>query len=249
MNVPDILVLACFIILMILGGFVLVYSLIRLTKKNAPSELSLPGVKIELKGPAWLVSAAVGAVMLASPVLAAAIQEPENVTTPPPSVQHVRTIPEPSYEAFRFVRDISILDLRSSFEAPWYTHLSGWLPIGEKPRVRPALLKNYMVVRKMSPANEIHLTYGTSGRLDVRCLTHQAELRRAEKTVNDRTTETWEVIADVSSVPVGQDFEIAVEATYWNAFRGESGDDYTTYAHEQTERGTLKKCVNEEKAA
>ena len=40
-----------------------------------------------------------------------------------------------------------------------------------------------------------------------------------------------EVIADVRSVPVGSTFELGVEATYWNAFSGGSGDDYTTYSH------------------
>jgi hypothetical protein len=97
------------------------------------------------------------------------------------------------------------------------------------------VLKNYMVVKKVSPANDIHLTYGTSGRLDVRCLTHAAQFRRAVRTIDDMTTETWEVIADVSQVPVGQEFEIAVEATYWNGFRGALGDDYTTYAQKQSE--------------
>jgi hypothetical protein len=42
-------------------------------------------------------------------------------------------------------------------------------------------------------------------------------------------------MADVSAAPVGRDFEIAVEATYWNGFVGASGDDYTTYSHEQPE--------------
>jgi hypothetical protein len=237
MTIPSILIFLCFIALMVLGAFVLIYSLIRLTRRNAPSQLSLPGIKLQLKGPAWLISAVVGSLMLASPIIAAALQQPDNVTIPPPpaSVQQVRTVPDPTYEAFRFVRDVSLLDLRAATTAPWYTALPGWEIIDKSPRIKPAVLKNYMVVRKVSPANEIHLTYGTTGRLDVRCLTHQAQFRRAVQTEGDKATETWEVIADVGSIPVGQEFEIIVEATYWNAFRGAQGDDYTTYAHNQTE--------------
>lgn len=237
MTIPSLLVILCFITLMILGGFMLVYSIIRLTKRNAPSQLSLPGLKIELKGPAWLLSAAIGSIMLASPIIAAAFQKPDNVTIPPPpaSVQQVQSVPDPTYDAFRFVRDVSILDLRGVTSAPWYKQIPGWQWFDRKPRIKPGVLKNYMVVRKVSPANEIHLTYGTSGRLDVRCLTHAAQYRRAVRTIGEDTAETWEVIANVSQIPVGQEFEIAVEATYWNGFRGAQGDDYTTYAHKQSE--------------
>jgi hypothetical protein len=48
-------------------------------------------------------------------------------------------------------------------------------------------------------------------------------------------TEGWKVIADVSSIPIGTEFQVIVEATYWNAFSGEAGDDYTTYAHNQSD--------------
>jgi uncharacterized protein (DUF2249 family) len=180
----------------------------------------------------------IGSMMLASPIIAATLQKPGNVTIPPPptSVQQVRSIPDPTYESFRFVRDVSLLDLRAVTTAPWYTSLPGWQLINSNQRIKPAVLKNYMVVRKVAPANEIHLTYGTSGRLDVRCLTHQAQLRRAVDMSGEKAAgETWEVIADVSTVPVGQEFEITVEATFWNGFRGEQGDDYTTYGHKQTE--------------
>jgi hypothetical protein len=239
MSIPGFLILCCFVVLMLSGIFVLIYSIVRLTRRDtSPSQLSLPGVKIELKGPAWLLSAVIGAVMLASPIIAAEFQKPANVTVPPPpsSVQSVRSIPDPTYESFRFIRDVSLLDLRSVTAAPWYASIPGWQLIGGGGRIKPAVLKNYMVVRKVAPANEIHLTYGTSGKLDVRCLTHQARLRKAPNMSEDKAVgETWEVIADVSAVPVGQEFEIAVEATFWNGFSGEQGDDYTTYGHKQTE--------------
>jgi hypothetical protein len=237
MDVPNVLLVICFVVLMALGALLLYVAVTRLTKKSTKSQVKLPFLQIEMSGPAWLVAALFGIVMLASPVLAAAFQQAESVTAPPPpaSVQQVRNVPEPNYASFRFTRDTSILDLRAVGEAPWYTALPGWGLIEKKPRIRPAVLKNYMVVRKIAPADRLHLTYGTSGKLDVRCVTHSATYRRAERVQGETTVETWEVIADVSAIPVGQEFEVAVEATYWNAFRGPKGDDYTTYAHEQTE--------------
>ena len=241
MSIPHLMVIICFLILMAVGVFVLVFSLLRLTKKDAPSKVSLPGFKVELSGPAWLIVAIIGATMAASPVIAAAMQRPDNVTIAPRAVEGVRRVLEPSYEAFRFTRDVSILDLRASTTAPWYTYIPG---LGsKKQRTRPGVLKNYMLVRKVSDASEIHLTYGTSGKLDVRCLTHQAKYQKAETLVNGKTVETWDVIADISAVPKGTEFEIAVEATYWNGFTGDSGDDYTTYAHNQSEAEQMSVLV------
>jgi hypothetical protein len=107
--------------------------------------------------------------------------------------------------------------------------------ISKKQRIKPAILKNYMIVKKVDTASFIHLTYGTSGKLNVRCPTHQATFREFERITDGKLTETWEIIADVSTIPIGQEFEIVVEATYWNAFSGKDGDDYTTYGHDQTE--------------
>lgn len=237
MTVPGVVLLLCFIALMILGAFLIVYSVIRLTRSRTPSELKVPALKFELKGPAWLVATFAGCLMVASPILVAALSKPQNVTTPPPpsAVLQVRTIPDPTYRAFRFLRDVSILDLRAALSRPWYAYLPGFKLARSKPRIRPGVLRNYMVVTKLEPIDTIHLVYGTSGRLDVRCLTHEARYEYAEQQRGGTESESWDVIADVSAIPVGQDFEIAVEATYWNGFVGEDGDDYTTYSHEQSE--------------
>jgi hypothetical protein len=234
MNVPAMLVSLCLFLLMGFGVFVILYSVLRLLRNEqggVPAGIKLPWVKIELKGPAWLILAFMGIAMLAAPLIAGALQKPTSVIPPPPSVKKVQRIPDPSYAAFRFVRDVSVLDLRTAASAPWYTHLPGWKQLDRRPRIRPANLTNYMVVRKVGISNDIHLTYATSGRIDLRCLTHSARYRRAEA----KKGETWEVIADVSSVAVNEEFEIAVEATYWNAFSGTNGDDYTTYGHNQTD--------------
>jgi hypothetical protein len=64
----------------------------------------------------------------------------------------------------------------------------------------------------------------------VRCLTHPARYEHASSSSQD----AWDVIADISSVPTGTEFEIAVEATMWNGFSGIDGDDFATSANDQT---------------
>jgi len=232
MDVPACLVAVCLVLLMVGGGFVVVFSLTRLTQNaRSPSRFTVPGLKLEIRGPAWLISATVGAVMLASPVLAVALQRPANVTTAPASVKRVQSIPDPNYKDFRFLRDISVVDLRSVTVSPWYTHLPGWKLVDPRPRIRPASLTNHMVVRKVGSASEIHLVYSTSARLDLRCVTHAAGYHESRSGDAD----TWEVIADVSAVPIGSQFEIIIEATYWGGFWGSHGNDYTTYGHNQSE--------------
>lgn len=227
----------CLLLLILLGVFLFIYSIIGFAKRKSDSHIKLPFIDTELKGPAWLVSIVIGALLVASPILLAAFQKSNNVTVPPPpaSVQHVRKIEEPNYKAFRFIRDVSLLDLRAIESAPWYAQLPGWKWVEGKPRIKPGILKNYMVIKKIDTASFIHINYSTSGKLDIRCPTHLATFRQSESIVDGREIEDWEVIADVSTIPVGQEFELAVEATYWNAFAGEEGDDYTTYGHTQTE--------------
>ncbi len=238
MSIPGSLVTFCFLLMMVLGAFLALYSLLRLARfrQLEPSEVSLPWLKIQLKGPAWLVLILIGTVMLASPIIAAALQQPDNVTMPPATVQHVQKINNTDNPAFLVVRDVSLLDLRDSAAASWYSKLLIWLHLSNrKQRVRPSELKKYLVVRKLAPADTYQMPFATTGLLDVRCVTHNAIYQNSKTIEGSTETDGWNVIADVSTVPVGSDFEIAVEATYWNALNGEAGDDFTTHARKQQE--------------
>jgi hypothetical protein len=172
-----------------------------------------------------------GALMVASPILAAVLErDVVNPFDPPKPARIVPTIPEPNYQAFVFEEDMSYLDLRTSFAQTWYSRLPGWkLLAGPRPRIRPATLTNEMRVRKVAAADKLYLTYTTSGNLDLRCLTHACD---TEVATQDGQL-VGELIADVRNVPVGSDFTIITEVTYWNAFSGRRGDNYTTYTHNQ----------------
>jgi hypothetical protein len=234
MSVPDFLITFCFISLMVLGAYVLVVSIKNFTNKDTPSHISLPGLKIELKGPAWLVSALLGAIMLSSPVIAAAFQGSDNITTAPPSVKNVLDIAKPNYNNLKFARDLSILDLRSIMDEPWYVKIPGWKSISNE-KMNPGVLTNYMIVRKVREVEMIKLVYSTSKKLDIKCISHNAEYRYANTVKHGVSTETWEVSIDISGIPLEQEFEVIVEATYWGGFAGNEGDNYTTYAHSQEE--------------
>ncbi len=236
MSIPGPLVTFCFLIMMVFGAFLCLYSVLRLARyrRLEPSEVALPWLKIDLKGPAWLVLIVIGTVMLASPIIAAALQQPTSVTMPPASVQHVQKINNTDNPAFHVVRDVSLLDLRDSQAASWYSRLLTWLHFrNKKQRIQPSVLKKYLVVEKIAPADTFQMPFATTGILDVHCVTHSAIYQNSKTIEGSTETDGWNVIADVSTVPVGSQFEIAVEATYWNAFIGEEGDDFTTHARKQ----------------
>jgi len=232
--IPNWLISLCLGMLMVIGVVLLFYSIIKLTRRNTPAQITLPGIKLELKGPAWLIVTFFGVIMTASPLIAAQLQQPEAITVPSESTQQVANIREPNYKSFRFTNDVSVLDLRTASTTTWYNKLFNWQS-GKKSKIRPAILRNYMLVKKLEAIDEIHLVYAASGELDVRCLTHDSHYAESPYLGGERLGHVREVIADISAVPVGEVFEIIIEGTYWDSFSGESGDDYTTYTHKQAE--------------
>lgn len=220
MAVSPLILNTCFMALIALGIYV-VAKVVSHPPKGGASEFSLLGSQVRVKGPAWLVMLVVGGVMVGSPIIAAASQQ-SSVTPfePPQPAVRVQTVPEPNYTSFTFVSDLSVLDLRNSFEQPWYTQLPGfsrWR--GTHIRIRPATLTNTMVVRKIAPADLIYIKYSTSGSLDLRCLTYPYTTQLLGN------GDEGQIIADVRSVGVGEEFTIITEVTYWNAFRGKHGED------------------------
>jgi hypothetical protein len=240
MPVPAVLLIICFLALMGFGAFV-VFIAVKHPPKGGRAVFSILKSKFELRGPAWLVMLFLGILMLASPVIVAAMQKMSQ--TPfrlPASATAVLSVPEPNYQSFRFIKDLSQLDLRSTTEQPWFTRLPGWSALaGKHTRIRPATLLNYMVIKKVAAADSIHIKYGTSGTLDLRCLTHAYRVN----TATEDEGFVAEVVADVAAVPVGGTFNLIIEATYWNAFSGAEGDDYTTYGHSQAEQEEIATLI------
>lgn len=213
-------------------GIYVVYEAVRHPPKGGPAEINMLGAKLSLKGPAWLIMIVVGAMMTATPIIAAVAQHNAQAPfEPSKSAKAVDRIEEPDYRDFRFLTDVSYLDLSNSLTKPWYAYLPGWQRVaGHHRHIRPASLINYMTIRKVGPANEIHIVYSTSGLLDLRCLTHKFSVQTA---VDKDNQFVGEIIADVSSIPPNADFTLITQVTYWNAFSGADGDDFSTYTHNQ----------------
>jgi len=177
------------------------------------------------------------ALLITFPVLLSAASSPASTAPAPRSYEKVDRIPDPSYAAFRFLRDTSILDLRGAGRSS----LISRIPIVNE-KSNPANLTNTMRIKKIAQADVISFTYATSGTLDVRCLTRKYTLKVAtekDKHEKGELSQTWEVTVDVSDVAVGEEFEIIVEVTYWNAFDTPGKQWYATYANQQTEPETL----------
>lgn len=183
----------------------------------------------------------VGCILIMFPVLLSATVK-SHVTVPEP--QHVETvdrIPDPNYSAFIFLRDESILDLRGLAKSSLLARMP-WL----SQKSNPVNLLNAMRIRKTAQEDLISFTYATSGKLDIRCLTHRCTLRRAIEADQHGTgelKETWEVTANVANVPVGDEFELIVEATYWNAFDTPEKQWYATYPNRQSQPETVSTLV------
>ena len=149
-----------------------------------------------------------------------------NLNTVPPAtnVKQVQDLPEdPDDTDFETLRDVSVFDLR------------GWkqlAPNEQNPRSSPANYINYLHVKKIRPAKLYKAHYHTSGSgIDLRCMTHSFEIlekQKAEQHSKEGGHE-YEMDVNVEDMPVGKEFLVVIEATYWNSFQGLAGDDASTY--------------------
>ncbi len=180
--VPPILIFVCLGVMVIIGAAAMVYALIRISKPANPDDKSnisipIPGLgKIELGGPSWLILFAVGALMVAFPALVVFAQQTPKTTTPgitDQKVQQAERLIEENVSSFQFVSDLSILDLRQSQETPWYVPIRALFSKDAKQFIKPAILRNVMVVKRRTAAKDSVSRTAPQG-LCFRCLSHAA---------------------------------------------------------------------------
>jgi hypothetical protein len=97
----------------------------------------------------------IGAAMTATPIIAAVVQHNNQAPFEPSApAKAVAQIDEtPAYTGFRFLTDVSYLDLGNSLVQPSYASVPGWKRFaGHHRHIRPATLINYMTIRKIGPA-------------------------------------------------------------------------------------------------
>lgn len=150
-----------------------------------------------------------------------------SVAPDPPSskVSMVAKIEEPNYESFEIIKKVLFLDLRSRRKIPDDKLNERYSPV--------TLLTTFRVIKK-TEKDTISFKYSTTGiGLSSRCLTHYAEWNKAEQADvhGDKILKTsWELVVNVSKMPLNKEFDIVTEVTYWNGFRDEEGDWFSTFA-------------------
>ena len=164
-------------------------------------------------------------------IVQAKASPPVQVVPPSPesNIERVPHLEEPNYEPFVFLKDIRVVDLRARKKIPESM---------KDKRFSPTTWTRYTLARKKREVGSISFQFATTGvGLDPRCLTHPYRLRKAvEPDIHDDRIlkENWEVVVDVSDIPVGENFLIINEATYWNGFRGEESEWASIKAQEGT---------------
>jgi len=227
MTISPFLVAVCFLLMMALGVYV-IYKAISKPPVGGPSEIDAFGSKFVLKGPAWLVMIAVGAIMVALPIIVAMMQKKAmNPSEESAAAKAINAVGDTDPE-FEFVSDTTYLDLRSSLVRPWYTYLRGWTHLpGVNGRIRPSRVMHFTVLKTIAASDLVGLRDSTSGDVDIRCLNYVCE----KAYIPTPGSVTLGVSVHVESVAVGETFTVLTEETYWNAFSGESGDNFSVTTH------------------
>jgi hypothetical protein len=147
-------------------------------------------------------------------------EPPPAGVVPKPDVRPVDELPE-ARSPLDVLKDISVFDLRA------------WRPVpaeGQAGRISPANYINYLHVRKNRDADTLVAHYQTGGyAIDIRCITHKFDVSRKEQPTEHAEGHEYAIEVDVSQEPLGSEFLIVIEATYWNGFRDVMQEAASTY--------------------
>ena len=123
---------------------------------------------------------------------------------------------------FDLLKDISVFDLR------------GWKPVpadAKDSRYSPANYTNYLHLRKKTAAKTYVIRFGTTGyAIDARSMSHSGTLYTTA-TKKDPELKEYALEVDVSSEPIGKDFLLVIEGTYWNGFSNPEKEFASTYTN------------------
>ena len=156
-------------------------------------------------------------------VEAARLPERSGVPTP---AQTVKTLPEETSSGIVTRQDLSVFDLRYATA----TQVGGAMVTGTS-------YLNLLRVSKTSGVDAIVAHYSTSGeRIEFACVTHSCKVFQEAMPVHPGE-HTYALQIDVSREPLGREFLILVQATYWGGFRlSETQQSAYTYTDSDTSR-------------
>src|SRR5215216_1876086 len=141
----------------------------------------------------------------------------------PDQITKTSKLADSSSPGISILKDISIFDLRSWRQVP---------PDQVDKRYSPVNYINYLHVKKTRPEKRLIAHYATGGSaIDLRCITHGAKIYLREDPEEHAGSEVKEyaVEVDIEDVPVGKEFLVVIEATYWNSFQDPLNESASTY--------------------
>lgn len=131
----------------------------------------------------------------------------------------VSTIADPKYDGFKILKNVRIIDLRGRIPVPPEKKATE--------KISPATVVNYILMKRLTEKHFVEFEAATTGMgIDARSLTHKYELitTRQPHFHGNRRVKPVVLNIDVSNEPIGREFLIINEMTFWNGFTGEEGD-------------------------
>jgi hypothetical protein len=168
--------------------------------------------------------------------------KPAASTVPQQEASLVDRIHDPDYDGVHIVKDIRVVDLRSRIPVPPEKRTTA--------KLSPVTWTRYILVKRLSPEKKfMEVEFSTTGfGIDPRCITHKYEVitTRSPHIHGAREVKPYVLKIDISNEPLGKEFLIINEATYWNAFTGER-EEWAGMHAEQDETIALVLLFPEEK--
>jgi hypothetical protein len=139
--------------------------------------------------------------------------------TPTEAVTVVPVFMDPNYEGVEILKDVRIIDVRGRVPVPPEKKTSD--------KISSATWVRYTLMKKLKEKTFVEFESATTGAgIDARSLTHKYELITTKQPHFHGSVRVTPVVLkiDISSEPVGQEFLVINEMTYWNAFTGDDTD-------------------------
>jgi len=147
----------------------------------------------------------------------AAAKDPRVTPAEAPTI--ATTLADPVYDGVEILKDVKVVDLRGRVAVPPDKKTTD--------KISPASWVRYTLMKKLKPKDFVEFESATTGAgIDARSLSHRYELITTRNPHFHRGVPVKPTVLkiDISNEPIGQEFLVINEMTYWNAFTGEEGD-------------------------
>ena len=139
--------------------------------------------------------------------------------TPAEEARIVPTLTDPVYDGVEILKDVRIIDLRGRVPVPPHQKSTD--------KISSATWVRYILMKKLKEKDYVEFESATTGAgIDARSLTHKYEPITTRQPHFHGSVAVKPVVLkiDIATEPIGREFLVINEMTYWNAFTGEDTD-------------------------